>query len=157
MMSNYKKVSYFHILNYKGVKSLMDKLTTIQLKEVVGSNRFIERELGIGSKTVTRYWKKHLALIDSIKLNPSGIEAKDQIVEAPTSGFRWACLYESANQKVLMDAHIHFFGYLIEIKVIYKGLRVCIHIVKKGVKTYLINIKHYLKTLFRQRRPYDIL
>lgn len=212
------------LLEVKGVKSLMDKLTIIRLKEAGRSNRSIERELGIGRKTVARYWKKHLALIDSIKLNPSDSEAKDQIVEAPsyqvgnrskrkytpeidarvneliqseiektqhlgphkqkltatgifeiihsegfdigkstilnqvkekrnshkeafirqeyplgyraefdfgevklsingtvkkymlaifsapTSGFRWARLYESANQKVLMDAHIHFFN-----------------------------------------------
>ena len=72
------------LLEVKGVKSLMDKLTIIRLKEAGRSNRSIERELGIGRKTVARYWKKHLALIDSIKLNPSDSEAKDQIVEAPS-------------------------------------------------------------------------
>ena len=72
------------LLEVKGVKSLMDKLTIIRLKEAGRSNRSIERELGIGRKTVARYWKKHLDLIDSIKMNPSDSEAKDQIVEIPS-------------------------------------------------------------------------
>lgn len=202
----------------------MDKMAIIRLKEAGRSNRSIERELGIGRKTVARYWKKHLELTKVIKSNPSDTEAKEQLVakpeyptknrrkrkytkaldnrinelirseleksknlgihkqkltatgiyeivkaegfdigkttilnqvkekrhahkeayirqeyplghraefdfgevklvingtvkknilaifSTPASGFRWAQLYESANQKVLIDAHIHFFN-----------------------------------------------
>lgn len=57
------------------------------------------------------------------------------IFSSPASGFRWARLYESANQKVLMDAYIHFFNTIKGVydTVVYDNMR---NVVKRFIRRH---------------------
>lgn len=49
-----------YMLEAKGMKDLMDKLSIIKLKEQGYSNRKVERILKINRKTVGKYWNEYL-------------------------------------------------------------------------------------------------
>lgn len=65
------------------MKTILDKLTIIRLKETVRSNRSIAEEFGIDRKTVGIYWNHHLDNLTQLKSSPNDLAYKDQLVCPP--------------------------------------------------------------------------
>ena len=72
------------LLEVQGVKTILDKLTIIRLKEAGRSNRSIAKELEINRKTVGHYWNQHLKNLKVLEAAPDSLAAKDKLVSAPT-------------------------------------------------------------------------
>lgn len=66
------------------MKTILDKLTIIRLKEAGRSNRSIAEELGINRKTVGIYWNHHLDNLAQLKKAPNDLAYKDKLVRPPT-------------------------------------------------------------------------
>lgn len=68
------------------MKTIMDKITIIKLKELGKSNREVAKELNIDRKTVAKYWNEYLGLNHQLNNITTEIEKKiiqEKIVSAP--------------------------------------------------------------------------
>ena len=74
-----------YMLEAKGMKDLMDKLSIIKLKEQGYSNRKVEKLLKINRKTVGKYWNEYLENLNKLT-NEKDNSKIVEIQEAITSG-----------------------------------------------------------------------
>ena len=75
-----------YMLEAKGMKDLMDKLSIIKLKEQGYSNRKVEKLLKINRKTVGKYWNEYLENLNKLtneKDNSKIVEIQEAITSAP--------------------------------------------------------------------------